>query len=230
MTAWTGAQVLALIEELPEHLKAIAYLGAACGHRKGELFGTAVEDQDFLRKTVHVEWQTKYLRGKCYFARTKNNSVRDVPVADPAVIAVAEHLRVFPAVEVTMRVMNRDGTIGKPITRRLIFTQPDGRAHNMNSFAWWCDKARKDAGIPHTPHGTGMHVLRHTAASEWLSNGLSLAMVAAHHGDTKRTVLDIYAHFMPADESRATVIMNRFLAPPAEESAQNVPPEISGQV
>ncbi|HEX4090185.1 MAG TPA: tyrosine-type recombinase/integrase, partial [Trebonia sp.] len=101
--------------------------------------------------------------------------------------------------------------------------QADGRAHNANSVNWSWNKARKKAGIPYVPQSVGWHVLRHTAASVWLSNGLSLAMVAAYLGDTNQTVLGTYAHFMPADETRARDVMNGFLVPPEEGSAQNVP-------
>ena len=60
----------------------------------------------------------------------------------------------------------------------------------------------------------GCHVLRHTAASEWLSKSLSLAKVAAYLGDTQEVVLRTYSHFMPDDEDRAREIMNAFFAPP----------------
>jgi hypothetical protein len=56
-------------------------------------------------------------------------------------------------------------------------------------------------------------VPRHTAASTWLSKGLSLAKVAAYLGDTKEVVLATYAHFMPDDDDRAREIMNAFFAP-----------------
>jgi hypothetical protein len=62
----------------------------------------------------------------------------------------------------------------------------------------------------------GCHVLRHTAASAWLSAGLSLAKVAAYLGDTKEVVLATYAHFMPDDDDRAREIMNAFFARPGK--------------
>ena len=71
-------------------------------------------------------------------------------------------------------------------------------------------------------------MLRHTAASAWLSAGLSLAKVAAYLGDTKEVVLATYAHFMPDDDDRAREIMNAFFRRPSEGSgdgscAANVP-------
>ena len=53
-------------------------------------------------------------------------------------------------------------------------------------------------------------MLRHTAASPWLSKGLGLPKVAAYLGDTKEVVLATYAHFLPDDDDRAREIMNAF--------------------
>ena len=63
-------------------------------------------------------------------------------------------------------------------------------------------------------------MLRQTAASAWLSKGLSLAKVAAYLGDTKEVVLAAYAHFMP-DDDRAREIMNAFFAPTREGADHN---------
>lgn len=53
----------------------------------------------------------------------------------------------------------------------------------------------------------GCHVLRHTAASAWLSAGLNPAKVAAYLGDTLQVVVNIYAHFLPEDDERARAVM-----------------------
>jgi integrase len=67
------------------------------------------------------------------------------------------------------------------------------------------------AGIPAEPEN-GCHVLRHTAASVWLSHAVSLAKVAAYLGDTKEVVLATYAHFMPSDDDRDREAMGAFFA------------------
>jgi len=51
--------------------------------------------------------------------------------------------------------------------------------------------ARNDGEPKRRPDpGNGMHVLRHTAASAWLSAGVDVASVAAWLGDTPHTVLE----------------------------------------
>jgi integrase len=234
--AWTGDQILAITDELPAHLKAMAPLGASCGHRQGELFAIGDTDLDFLRKMCHIEWQVKYIGGKQYFAALKNKNIRDVPVADTALFAVARHMKQFPPVEVTLPLLRPDGTVGPPVTRRLIFTRPDGRwssdarrAHTPASINAHWHHARERAGIPGLKFATGQHVLRHTAATTWLSNGLSLAKVAVYLGDTQEVVLSTYSHALPDDDDRAREIMNSFFVPSRSESAQNVPSAAAGE-
>jgi integrase len=99
----------------------------------------------------------------------------------------------------------------KLVTRELLFTAQDGRALNRNALNRVWQKAWRAAGVdPERGRQNGCHVLRHTAASAWLSAGLSLAKVAAYLGDTKEVVLATYAHFMPDDDDRAREIMNAF--------------------
>jgi integrase len=205
--AWSRGQIESVVATLPAHVAAMAYLGAACGHRQGELFGAALNDIDFLRKMIRVEVQVKYLNRCMVFAPVKNRKARDVPVADPVIPILSEHVRLYPPVSVTLPWMTPDG---KPVTRRLLFTRPDGKPHYRGSLNLHWARAWRAAGIPEAEQINGMHVLRHTAASVWLSAGLSLAKVAAYLGDTKEVVLATYAHFMPDDDDRAREIMNVF--------------------
>lgn len=221
VTPWSAGQVEAVASELPACLAAIPYLGAACGLRQGELFGLAVGDLDFLRRAVHVEVQLKYIRaGIVVFAPLKNRKVRDVPVADEVLPVLSEHVKAYPPVPVTLPWMKPDG---KPVTRNLLFTWPVDQAIIRQRFNKQWSKARRAVGIPEE-RGNGCHVLRHTAASTWLSAGVSLAKVAAYLGDTKETVLSVYAHFLPSDDDRAREVMNSFFAGSSERScARNVP-------
>ncbi len=74
------------------------------------------------------------------------------------------------------------------------------------------------------PPGHGMHVLRHTAASAWLSAGKSPAAVAGWLGDTVETVLAIYAHLMPGGDDSGRKAMDAFFT----ASAPDVPSASSG--
>ena len=64
-----------------------------------------------------------------------------------------------------------------------------------------------------------MHALRHTATSAWLAAGVGVPAVAAWLGDTEKTILDTYAHFMPDDDDRGRKAMDLFF----QRSAPDVP-------
>ncbi len=150
------------------------------------------------------------------FAPVKNGKARDVPVADLAILVLAEHVRKYPPVAITLP---WGGPDGKPVTRKLLFTTA-GRALNRNAFNRLWQKAWRAVGVdPARGRQNGCHVLRHTAASAWLG----LPKVAAYLGDTKEVVLATYAHFMPDDDDRARVIMNAFFEQaPGGSSAADV--------
>ena len=158
-----------------------------------------------------------------WFAPLKNHKTckhRDIPFDDPLPAILAEHVRLYPAAAVTLpwhdpRDKHRHG---KPVTRDLLFTHR-GAQLDRSALNWWWRKAWKAAGIPdQVPRLNGCHVLRHTAASAWLSGGLNIAKVAALLGDTKEVVLRIYAHFMPEDDIQARNAMNAFFSPEPESA------------
>jgi integrase len=230
---WTAVQVAAVAAELPARLAALPYLGAACGLRQGELIAAAVSDVDFLRKTLHVEVQVKRVGGEWWFAPVKNHKTckyRDIPLDDPLPVILAEHVRLYPPGAVTLpwhdpRDKHRHG---KPVTRALLFTHQGGQVHR-NAFNWWWRKAWQAAGIPDPgPRLNGCHVLRHTAASAWLSGGLNIAKVAALLGDTKEVVLRTYAHFMPEDDDQARAIMKAFFSAMEDAGDGQCAPDVPG--
>ena len=233
--AWPRELVEAVAAELPAGMRPMPYLGACCAHRQGELCAVALEDLDFLRKTCGISYQVKYmdvtgvadltspprpspLRGKILvYAPVKNKKPREVPVADEVILMLSAHLAARPATAVKLPRVRRDGKIDGDLTRRLVFTN-GGRPWYKGTVQRPWDRAWKAAGVAKAAQVNGWHVLRHTAASEWLSKGLGLAKTAAYLGDTQGVVLRTYSHFMPADEDRAREIMNAFFSAPAESA------------
>jgi integrase len=222
---WTLDQVDAMAAALPRRFAVLPYLGAGAGMRQGELFGLAVDDVDFLRKVIHVRRQVRLIGNVPCFAPVKNGKSHDVPLAESLAPVLAEHVRLYRPVAVTLPWLVPDG---KPVTFTLLVTRPDGAAMHRARFneSQW-QPAREKAGIvPAPPEGTrrsaardqGMHVLRHTAASAWLAAGVGIAAVASWLGDTEQTVLATYAHFMPEDDDRGRRAMDLFFT----RSAPNV--------
>ena len=216
---WTAGQIDAVAAQLPARYAAYPDFAAATGQRQGELFAAAVEDIDWRRKTIRVQWQVQQAQDTLYYKPVKNKKPRDVPVADQVLLALAEHLRLFPPVAVTLLTAKPSGEPGgAPLTRTLIFSPGTGLPLKTGDFNYLWRRAWKIAGVPDRGRKNGNHVTRHTFASELLTKGLSLAKVAALLGDTQEIVVSTYSHFMPGDDDRAREIMNAFFSPKPEAS------------
>lgn len=198
-----AAEVIALRDALPPRWQAMADAGASCGLRQGEIFALSPGDIDFLRRNVGVRRQVKIVAGNLVFALPKRGKTRDVPLASEASLVLAEHIREFPPVRVTLP-WHEPGTKrhGKPVTIALMFTTPRSRnALNRQSFntrTW--RPALSAAGLQITREN-GMHVLRHTYASVLLHNGVSIRRLAdcLGHEDPGFT-LRVYTHLMEDGE------------------------------
>jgi integrase len=185
----------------------LAYLGAATGQRQGEMFGIdAGRDIDFLRRVLHVRRQVKLIRGKQVFAPLKNDKTHDVPLTDAAAVMLSEYIRTYPPERVTLPWVKADGD---RVTFTLLLSRGPGLAMHRNPVNDRWRAALKRAAVECDRYHM-MHVLRHTAASAWLSAGLSVRAVAEFLGDTEATVQATYSHMMPDDRERARKAMEVF--------------------
>jgi integrase len=80
-----------------------------------------------------------------------------------------------------------------------VFADELGGPIHPQRLTEWFGKHRKAAGLP-----TGrLHVLRHTAATLALTEGVPVHIVAARLGDNPNTVLNTYAHLLPQSDELA---------------------------
>ncbi|MEX2487680.1 MAG: site-specific integrase, partial [Nitriliruptoraceae bacterium] len=199
---WTIEREQNLIDAHPASYRGAPALGAGCGLRQGEVFGLALGDVDFLRRTVHVRQQVRPVGKHLVFAPPKGGRERDVPLPETVSFALAKQLERQEPVEVALPWRDVDG---KPHTAELIFTNRDGGPLTRSWYqhnAW--KPALNAAGISPETRRNGFHALRHHYASVLLDSGVSIRAVAeylGHHdpGFTLRT----YAHLMPASDDRA---------------------------
>ena len=156
---------------------------AGLGLRVAELLALRVQDVDFLRRTVRVEWQTKPRREAAHVPKTPR-SRRTVPLPGVVAEALASHLAEFPAAD--------DGSL---------FTTPSGMLYRHEHYgARVFAPAVRRAGLP---IGTTSHHLRHHFASVLLAAGESVVAVAERLGHENATlVLKTYGHLMPDSEDR----------------------------
>jgi integrase len=209
VTAWPAGRIEEVAGGLPSRWRALPLLAAACGHRQGEAFAVAKTDLDFLRRTCRIDVQVKLVGGTLVFAPLKNDNALTVPVALPVVGALAAHIAACPPVSVTLPWEKPDG---RPVTRELLFTRRDGLPLTRSSFNPRWRAAWRAAGVGEAEQVNGFHICRHSCAAAWLSNGLNIAKVAAYLGDSVAVVSRSYAHFLPDDDDRARVIMDRHFA------------------
>ena len=181
-------------------------VGAGLGMRQGEFLGLSPDDIDWLRGIVNVQRQVKVLERKPIFALPKGQKTREVPLPESVKVALAEHLRKWPARPVTLPLRTLDG---EPTEVNLMFTSPTGRAvhrDRFNSDIWHA--ALEKVGIPRGREN-GMHALRHWYASTLLTQGESVKAVSewlGHHNAAY--TLGVYVHLMPASEQRMRTLID----------------------
>jgi integrase len=197
---WTTAVRAAFRARVPDRYRITVDLGAGCGLRQGEIFAISPNDIDADRPVLHVTRQIKLVSGKLFFALPKGRKKRDVPLPESVAQRLAEHVKKYPPVDVTLP---WGSSTGELTTVRLYLTTPDGRPLSRDKFnapIW--KRAIRDAGIEDTRRN-GMHILRHTYASVLLDAGESIKALAGYLGHTDPGfTLRVYTHLMPASEDR----------------------------
>lgn len=215
---WSLEHIERVAAELGDRYAAMVFLGAGCGHRQGELFGIGLADVDFLGRVVNVERQVRIVAGELVFSPPKGGKTRSVPLPNTVGLRLSAHIKAYAPVRVTLpwKVPS-----GDPVAAELLFTTEQGGALERPDFNRLWRAARTAVGIP-DGRQNGMHVLRHTAASAWLSSGVDIRTVAEYLGHTDAGfTLRTYTHLMPSSEDRARKAMDAFFA--SAPSALDVP-------
>lgn len=206
-------QVRALAEHMPPYLKAVPVVGAQCGLRPGELLGLELDPArglDMLGRRILVRQQLVSELGRPpYLGLPKTAAgVREVPLADETLAALAKHLAEHPPVEVTIE--DRTGHRPKKRTARLVFLSGRGQPWRRWDFnhAWnnAVDRARA-AGVE-LPERITPHIMRHTYASLLIRHNENVKVVQARLGHaTAAETLDTYSHLWKdsADRTRQAI-------------------------
>ncbi|WP_406485331.1 tyrosine-type recombinase/integrase [Streptomyces sp. NBC_01563] len=217
---WQPERVFAVRAAMTERFRPMVDVGAGCGLRQGEILGLCVDEVDFDSGTLHVVQQLKLSLSKPVFAPPKGGKLRDVPLPDPVAEALKGHIERFPPAEITLPWMRSNG---QPVTKRLIFSGPNG-GHvwrtSLNEDLWKpalasvgvIPKAKSREHAAAREHG--MHALRHFYASVLLDAGESIKAVSEYlgHSDPGLT-LKVYAHLMPSSRDRARKALGQALRP-----------------
>ena len=201
----TVEQVAALSVALPERYRAMVVVQAGLGLRIGELLALRVENVDFLRRTVRIEWQfTVGSKGERSEPKTPR-SKRTIPAPHVVLDALAAHLAAYGA--------GADGTIFTTRTE-----SPLGHVYYGYDLL---ARAAMKAGLP---EGTTSHDLRHHYASVLLAAGESVVAVAERLGpEDASLVLSTYGHLMPGSDDRTRAAIDSAWGTARDSCAPDVP-------
>lgn len=212
-TIATPEQVWKLADCIGPRYRAIPILVAGCGHRAGEVFGTELEDVDFLRREVSVTQQALKLPFEpVHLAQTKTKySVRDVELSAVVGEELARHIQRYPptAHEVEDRT---DPRKVKTRAARLLFTDDSGNPLTSRYFSDVWRPAVAEAGLP---EGYGLRDLRHYYATLLIYGGANVKTVQMALGHSTPTVtLNTYLGYWPDMLDRTRTLVDDALRRP----------------
>jgi integrase len=164
--------------------------------------------------------QVRHIHGRAVFATPKGRKVRDVPLPEHVSLSLAEQIRRWPPVKVTLPWMEPGG---RPHTETLIF--PGRLRHALGSSYFnrtvW-RPAVEAAGLP-VSRAAGMHALRHYYASTLLRNGVDIKRVSAWLGHSSAAfTLATYIHLLEGDDERSLREIEAALAAGRQKGAPAV--------
>lgn len=180
----TTAQVWALHDAMPLHLRPAVLLGAFAGLRVAETCGLRVTDVDFMRGIVSPSVQYPAEPLKTETSRTP------IPIPQSLALELSAHVA-------------RTGA-------ETLLVNEYGRQLSTRSLEEAFQKAR--AKVPGLPANFRYHDLRHYFASLLIAGGADVKVVQARvrHASAK-TTLDTYGHLWPdSDESTRAVVEGVF--------------------
>jgi integrase len=194
-----AAQLRQLVDEVPEHYRALVLTAGILGLAWEEVIALRVRDVDFMRRTVTVAQTVEELAGHLRIVPEGKRPARLRTMAAPPFLieAISRHLAAFRA----------DST-GDP--EALLFLGPRGGVLRRRFGERILRPAAKRAGLD----GLTFHGLRHAATSSLVDIGVHPRVMATRIGHgTARTTMEVYARASDrADREAADLLQAKFAA------------------
>jgi len=200
---WLNASQLDTLLEAAAgtRLYPLILLASATGCRRGELLALTWPDLDFQTGILNVCKSLEETRKGVRIKSTKSGKSRQFSVPED-VLAILADWRMQQAED--RRMYGSDYA-----SHNLIFCRPDGEYYKPDKVSVRVTELATKAGLD----GMGLHSLRHSHASQLLSDGAPIPAVAKRLGHANANVtLAIYAHALPVDEEAAAELWNNSLA------------------
>ncbi|WP_200763345.1 site-specific integrase [Nitrosophilus alvini] len=186
---FTLEEIFAILNAMPEHIRAFFATGFFTGMRTGELIGLKWEDIDWKEKVIQIKRSRR--RGKDYLPKTKN-SIREIDIIEPLMPYLQMH-----------RELSRKKAI-------YVFETYENRPFNTcdKISAYYWKPTLKKLGIPHR----NLYQMRHTFASLMIANGEDILWVSQMlgHKDSSMT-LQKYARYIRSKKKKRATFISDFL-------------------
>lgn len=203
MTVWDESQVNQFLMLNPDPFYRLAL---ATGMRRGELIGLQWKDIDWQSGMLHVRRQVYELEGGGYVfqAPKTERGRRNIRMGRGLVEALRNHY--------TVTIPRMQAIAGNDWQENdLIFPTSRGTPRNGYNVSKGFHELVKSSGLP----VIRFHDMRHTAASIMLLHGEPPVRVAGILGQSVQVLLSTYAHYIPDDQERASLLMDSITTPTA---------------
>jgi integrase len=170
---------------------------AATGMRRGELLALEWSDLDWDKAVLEVSKSLEETKRGLRVKSTKSGETRRFSVPADVLDVLREHY--------SRQQRDREMHGSDYTELNLIFARPDGQHYNPDKLGLRVRRAMQAAGL----HGVSLHSLRHSHASELLSQGTPITAVAERLGHASPNItLGIYSHALPVDNQAAAQLWN----------------------
>jgi integrase len=205
MVIRSAADVLALIDRLPERDRPVFATAALAGLRRGELRALRVRHIDFSANVIRVRLNRDASAGDVDLKSDAGR--RDVPII--------ERLRPYLVDQVA-----RLGLNARPDD--FVFPNRRGTALDADRYLERCrkywagteydQKAQEWVKVAESLDPLGLHDARHTCASLLIASKANLKQISRMLGHSSiKVTLDVYGHLLPGSEAEAAAAMNAYL-------------------
>lgn len=184
---------------------------AGTGCRRGEALALTWDDVDTQARVITISKSLEQTRAGLRVKGTKTGAVRRISVGPFVLDALADQA----AQQREWReFLGTDGS-----SSRLVFAAPDGGFLRPDTVTAEACRIAHRAGLK----GAGLHVLRHTHASQLLSAGVPLPAVSKRLGHANPNITAaVYSHALPGDDDRAAATWERVVEPLRSGSSKQV--------
>ena len=189
----------------------LVVLASATGMRRGELLALEWTDINWESGDVEVSKSLEQTKKGLRIKSTKSEETRRFAIPGEVLEVLRVHQR---EQEKDRRLYGADyANLG------LVFARPDGQYYSPDRVGARVGEAMRAAGL----QGVSLHSLRHSHASELLSQGAPITVVSERLGHASPNItLSIYSHALPADNRAAAKLWNDAMADVIQESAREV--------